>query len=266
MIGLLLSFLQLYSWDLSGIVGGRSNSMGNCSVALSDFWSIANNPAGIAGAQHVMAGFAYDNRFFMKELSNYAAAFVIPSSTGALGLSFNRFGFNNYNENKIGLAYSRCFGEKLRIGLKLDYLLFRFSDDYSARQCATIELGFQTPISESVSVGVYLFNPIFARTWKTKTRIPIIIRCGFSYKITKDFIAFGEIEYDTDKKTDYRLGFEYHEGILPACRNIHPPGNRLLRSRLFIPQVHHRHIFKAEPIYRGVVPKQLHLCNPFLTS
>ena len=75
MIGLLLSFLQLYSWDLSGIVGGRSNSMGNCSVALSDFWSIANNPAGIAGAQHVMAGFAYDNRFFMKELSNYAAAF-----------------------------------------------------------------------------------------------------------------------------------------------------------------------------------------------
>ena len=56
MIGLLLSFLQLYSWDLSGIVGGRSNSMGNCSVALSDFWSIANNPAGIAGAQHVMAG------------------------------------------------------------------------------------------------------------------------------------------------------------------------------------------------------------------
>ena len=225
MIGLLLSFLQLYSWDLSGIVGGRSNSMGNCSVALSDFWSIANNPAGIAGAQHVMAGFAYDNRFFMKELSNYAAAFVIPSSTGALGLSFNRFGSNNYNENKIGLAYSRCFGEKLRIGLKLDYLLFRFSDDYSARQCATTELGFQTPISESVSVGVYLFNPIFARTWKMKTRMPIIIRCGFSYKITKDFIAFGEIEYDTDKKTDYRLGFEYHtlkEFYLRAGIYTHP--------------------------------------------
>ncbi|MGN0032342.1 MAG: hypothetical protein ACI358_00930 [Candidatus Limimorpha sp.] len=210
MIGLLLSFFKLYSWDLSGIIGGRSNSMGNCSVALNDLWSISNNPAGIAGTKGVIAGFSYDNRFFMKELSNYAIAVVIPSSSGAIGLSFNRFGYSNYNENKIGLAYSRGFGEKLKIGMKLDYLLFRFSKEYPTRQCATVELGIQTSITETINIGVYIFNPVYVKIRELESKIPIITRCGFSYSITKDLILAGEIEYDTDKKADFRFGFEYH--------------------------------------------------------
>ena len=36
------------------------------------------------------------------------------------------------------------------------------------------------------------------------------MRFGFSYKITKDFLATTEVEYDNQRKLDYRIGLEYN--------------------------------------------------------
>ena len=91
LIGVLLFCNQCFSWDLSGIAGSRSNAMGNFSVALHDFWSVQNNPAGMADFRTISLGFSYENRFFMKELSYYNGAFVLPVNFGTFGLSF--FGY-----------------------------------------------------------------------------------------------------------------------------------------------------------------------------
>ena len=211
LIGLILLAYQCFSWDLSGIAGARNNAMGNCSVSLSDFWSIQNNPAGMADYQCLSFGFSYENRFFMKELSFYNGAFVIPVKSGTLGLSFSRFGFDNFNENKLGLAYARAFGSYLKMGLKIDYLWFKFSDEYAKRRTATFELGIQSDITQDLCIGVYIFNPI---NIKLKTihneRIPVVFRFGLSYKITKDFLATSEVEYNSDSNLDYRFGLEYN--------------------------------------------------------
>lgn len=210
-IGLFLLNIHAYSWDLLGNVGGRSTSMGSCSVSFCDFWSIQNNPAGLAQWRSISAGISYENRFLMKELSYANAGFVIPINIGTLGVSYSRFGFENYNENNVGLAFARDFGPYLKIGLKLDYLSFRFSGDYTTRRTATFELGIQATITDDLCLGVYIFNPIHV---KLKTvynqHIPIVFRLGLSYKITKDFIMATEVEYDSDRKMDYRFGLEYH--------------------------------------------------------
>lgn len=212
LIGLFLFSYQCFPWDLSGIAGGRSNAMGSCSVSLNDFWSIQNNPAGMANYRFFGVGISYENRFLMKELSLYNAALVLPVKIGTFGLSFNRFGFENFNENKIGLSYARAFSPYLKIGLKLDYLLFKFSDEYAKRRTATFELGIQSDITNDLCIGVYIFNPINV---KLKTihneRIPVIFRFGFAYKVTKDFLATSEVEYNTDSNLDYRLGLEYSQ-------------------------------------------------------
>lgn len=211
LIGVILFSHQCYSWDLSGIASARSNALGKSSVSLSDFWSIENNLAGMANYHYLSVGISYENRFLMKELSFYNAALVVPVQIGTFGLSFSRFGFENFNENKLGLAYARTFSPYLKMGLKLDYLLFKFSDEYAKRRTATFELGFQSDITNDLCVGVYIFNPINV---KLKTihneRIPILFRFGLSYNITKDFLATTEVEYNSDGNLDYRFGLEYN--------------------------------------------------------
>ena len=211
LIGFFLFSYQCFSWDLSGIAGARSNATGNCSVSLNDFWSIQNNPAGMANYRFFGVGISYENRFFMKELSLYNAALVMPMKIGTFGLSFNRFGFESFNENKLGLAYARSFGPYLKMGLKLDYLWFKFSDEYAKRRTATFEFGIQSDVTQDLCVGVYIFNPINV---KLKTihneRVPIVFRFGLSYKITKDFLATSEVEYNSDNSLDYRFGLEYN--------------------------------------------------------
>lgn len=211
LIGVILFSFRCFSWDLSGTAGARSNATGNCSVSFNDFWSIQNNPAGMADYQFVSCGLSYENRFFMKELSLYNGAFVMPLKIGTFGLSFSRFGFEKFNENKLGLAYARAFGPYLKMGLKLDYLWFKFSDEYAKRRTATFELGIQSDVTKDLCIGVYIFNSINV---KLKTihneRIPVIFRFGLSYKVTKDFLATTEVEYDSDSGLDYRFGLEYN--------------------------------------------------------
>ncbi len=211
LLGIVLFSYQSYSWDLSGIAGARSNAMGNCSVSFNDFWSIQNNPAGMSNYQFCSVGLSYENRFYMKELSLYNAAFVMPVKIGTFGLSFNRFGFENYNENKLGLAYARDFGPYLKMGLKLDYLWFKFSDEYAKRRTATFELGLQSNITDDLCIGVFIFNPINVKLKTTNNeRVPVIFRFGFMYNVTKDFLVTSEVEYNSNSTLDYRFGLEYN--------------------------------------------------------
>ena len=211
LIGVILFSNQCFSWDLSGIAGARSNATGNCSVSFSDFWSVQNNPAGMANYHFFGVGLSYENRFFMKELGIYNAAFVMPVKIGTFGLSFNRFGFEKYNENKLGLAYARAFGPHLKMGLKLDYLLFKFSDEYAKRRTATFELGIQSDITKDLCIGVYIFNPINVKLKSIHNeRVPVVFKFGLSYKVTKDFLAATEVEYNSDSGLDYRFGLEYN--------------------------------------------------------
>ncbi|MBQ6082936.1 MAG: hypothetical protein IJK92_01105 [Bacteroidales bacterium] len=211
LIGIILFSFPCYSWDLSGIAGGRGSSMGFCSVASNDFWSVHNNPAGMADWRTLTLGFSYENRFFMKELSVYNTACILPVKFGVFGMSYNRFGFENYNENKVGLSYARAFGPHLKIGLQLDYLMVNFSDNYEKRRTATFELGMQSNITDDLCFGVYIFNPTNSKIKSIDNQhIPIVLRFGFSYKITKDFLATTEVEYNNQRKLDYRIGLEYN--------------------------------------------------------
>lgn len=211
-IGLCLLCSHCIAWGLVSPVGSRSSALGNCTVSLQDFWSIQNNPAGIASWNDIAIGISYENRFFMKELSFMNAAFAIPiDKIGIWSVSFSRFGYIDYSENKFGIGYARMFGPYLKIGLQIDYLLFKFENNHSKRQTATFELGIQSDVTDKICLGVYVFNPI---NMKIKTlnewKIPIVFRFGMSYKITSDFLATTELEYNTESKFNYRIGLEYN--------------------------------------------------------
>ncbi|MEJ2596062.1 MAG: hypothetical protein P8100_13285 [bacterium] len=112
--------------------GARQAGMGRCSVSLADFWSVQNNPAGIAGSDRFQAGIFYENRYLLAGLGLKNIAVICPVPLGTLGLTISHFGSGLYSDMKAGLGFARSFGPKFRAGLQLDYLLTSIGDGYGS--------------------------------------------------------------------------------------------------------------------------------------
>lgn len=218
-ITLIISTSTLFAYDFIHPMGGRAAAMGGTSVASHGLWAMQNNPAGMANLEKISLGLYYENRWMLPETAYKCGAFALPTKFGTLGVSFNQFGSSKYNENKFGLAYAKAFGRYLQIGLQLDYLLLKIGNEYGSFKAVTFELGIQSQVTDKLTLGTYIFNPVnfsFEQTLNHE-RIPIVFRFGLAYKFTKDFIGQAEIEKNTDREgVSLRGGLEYE-----AVRNLY---------------------------------------------
>lgn len=206
--------------DVISPMGGRATAMGGCSVASKGLWGIQNNPAGMAGLEHISLGLYYENRWMLPETAFKCGAFALPvNKFGTIGLSFNQFGGSKYSENKFGLAYAKDFGQYLQIGLQLDYLFIKTTDDYSKLNAVTFELGIQSQVTDKLTLGTYIFNPIDITLKQTinHDKLPIVFRFGASYLFTKGFTGQCELERNTAREgITLRGGLEYE-----AVKNLY---------------------------------------------
>lgn len=219
LITIILSTSTLFAYDFIHPMGGRAAAMGGSSVASQGLWALQNNPAGMANLEKISLGLYYENRWLLPETAYKCGAFALPTKFGTLGVSFNQFGSSKYNENKFGLAYAKDFGRYLQIGLQLDYLLLKIGNEYGSFRAVTFELGIQSQVTDKLTLGTYIFNPVnfsFEQTLNHE-KIPIVFRFGLAYKFTKDFIGQCEIEKNTDREgVSLRGGLEYE-----AVRNLY---------------------------------------------
>jgi len=209
---LLLIFWTPAIFAMNGNVpeGSRSAALGGASVALVDFWSLQNNQAGLAFYKHAAAGAYFENRFLVKELSLQSAGAVVPVKSGVFGLKLSYFGYSQYNESKVGLAYARRLSEKIAVGVQLDYLLTAFGNNYGKKGLVTFELGILSNINEHLSVGAHIFNPINAKISEyADERLPAIIRLGASYAFDDKLMVTAEVEKDTGFDPMAKFGVEY---------------------------------------------------------
>ena len=178
-----------------------------------------NNPAGMANLDRISLGLYYENRWMMPETAYKCGSFALPTQFGCLGLSFNQFGSEKFNENKFGLAYAKDFGRYLQIGLQLDYLMLKIGNDYGKYNAVTFELGIQSQVTDKLRLGTYVFNPVsfsFEQTLNHE-KLPIVMRFGMEYQFTKDFVGQCEIEKNTERDgISLRGGLEYE-----AVKNLY---------------------------------------------
>jgi len=190
--------------------GGKSTAMAGASVTNRDIWSAFNNQAGLASIRNVSAGLIYENKFLLKELGSKAGVFALPVSTGTFALSFSQFGFNLYNENKIGLAYAMPLGRNFTAGVQLDYLLTQLAEDYGHKGLFTFEIGLMAKLSEKMYMGAQIYNPARVKlTDYVEERIPSYISFGMTYIFSKSVNLVAEAEKDINYKPVFRMGVEY---------------------------------------------------------
>lgn len=190
--------------------GGRAAGMGNAAVTLYDFWAVSHNQAGLARLEHGAAGVYFENRFQIKELSFGAVAVAYPSLSGVLAVNFTYFGFELYNETKIGLAYARDFGERFSAGVQLNYHHTHIGEDYGSQGNLTFEAGIIFAITQELSIGTHLFNPARAKIGDfADERIPTIFRTGLSYRFSSRVVLVTEIEKSVNHDPAFKAGVEY---------------------------------------------------------
>ena len=210
-------------------IGARQAGMGRSSVALTDFWNIQNNQAGISLIERATVGIYYENSFNLSQLSTKSIAAVVPTKFGVFGATFNYFGYSQYNEMKAGLVYARSFGQYFRIGLQLDYLQTTIGDNYGSAGNVTFELGVQSDVTENLTIGAWVFNPVQVKlSSNTSQKYPAIFRFGVGWHILENFIATAEVEknsqfdpilfrggleYGLDEKFFFRAGFSTRQEI-----------------------------------------------------
>ena len=88
----------------------------------------------------------------------------------------------------------------------------RIVSDYGTFHAFTFELGLQSHVTDKLTLGAYIFNPIsfsFKQTLNHE-KLPIVFRFGMAYKFTKDFNGQCEIEKNTERTgVSLRGGLEY---------------------------------------------------------
>jgi hypothetical protein len=193
--------------------------MGNATVALSDLWSVHNNQAGLGNLTRPAAGIYYENRFFVRELSLKAVAFVVPTRSGTFGVSFNSFGYTNYNEMKAGLAYGKKLGKVFSAGMQLDYLRIHIAENYGNKDAFTFEVGIKAELTKQLTIGVHVFNPVRVKIEKeTDDRVPAVFKLGVAYKVSDKLLVAVETEKDSDFKPLIRGGIEYQLAEIASAK------------------------------------------------
>lgn len=134
----------------------------NSSTVQKNIWSAFSNQACLAHIEEINAGISWENRFLLKELSIQKLAVSYPLSFGTTAFSFAKFGFENYNENSIGLAFGRKFGDKFSAGIQLNYLWRFIAENYGSKGILLLEFGLLSEPVDGITIGLHLFNPVFS--------------------------------------------------------------------------------------------------------
>lgn len=207
---LLFHCLNINAGNNNHPVGARAGAMAGSSVTLSDVWSTYHNQAGLAHLSGFTAGVYYENRFAVKELSTKGAAIAIPYKNGAFGLSVTQFGFSQYNENKVGLAYAQKFGEVFSAGVQMNYVGLFIAEGYGQRHAVTAELGVLANLTKDLKIGAHIYNPTRTKLADyNNERTPTIFRLGLNYRFSKQVFITAETEKSTYLKPVLKAGLEY---------------------------------------------------------
>jgi len=112
---------------------------------------------------------------------------------------------------KVGLLYARSFSPYFRMGVQLDYIQTSLGSDYGSKGNITFEIGIQSDVTENLTIGAWVFNPIQVKLADyADEKIPAVFRFGIAWHFSDHFFATVEAEKNTAfRPVIVRGGLEY---------------------------------------------------------
>lgn len=191
------------------LAGAKSAAMGGAGVALTDIHSAFSNQAGLAFLSETSILATAERRFLLDDLQTFSLAAAYPAGrSGAFGLTLHYFGFEIYNEKRIGLAYARSLIEdRLAIGAQFLFLNTQIQE-YGSKGNVTFELGLTSKVNSQVTIGVHVFSPARVELVDQEF-LPTVFNIGLGYMPSEKVTFLLEAEKDVDFPIRARAGLEY---------------------------------------------------------
>ena len=191
-------------------ISARYIGLGAYSTNHVDAFSFISNQAALAQVKAAAGGVYGERRFLLSETNMYTAIVVLPTTQGNFGLQADYFGFTDYNETQLGIAYARSLGSKLDIGIKFNYYGFRIPA-YNNSSAVNFEIGAIAHLSDNLNAGIHVYNPVGGKLSKQDDeKLGSAYSFGMGYEASESFFVSGEIIKEEDMPVNVNVGFQYN--------------------------------------------------------
>ena len=209
---ILLIFFQicLHAQALRRPLAAPYIGLGAYSVYHTDAFSFTANQAALAQIKSPAIAAYGERRFLLAETNMYSAVAVLPTKQGNFGFQADYFGFKNYNESQLGIAYARSLGSKIDIGIKFNYYSYRIPG-YQNSSAVNFEIGAIAHLTEQLHAGIHFYNPVGGTLSKTNDeKLGSIYKFGLGYEPSETFLVSIEIVKQEDLPVNVNAGVEYN--------------------------------------------------------
>lgn len=209
-------FLLILSWQsartqsLRKPVAAPYTGLGAYSMSHVDVFSVTSNQAALAQIKNPAFAVYGESRFLLDATNLYSAMFALPTNQGNIGIQVDYFGFKNFNESQIGLAYARSVGSRLDVGIKFNYYSFRIPL-YQNSSTVNFEIGAIAHLTEKFNIGIHFYNPVGGNLSKTNNeKLGSAYKFGIGYEASEDFLVSAEIVKQEGLPINVNAGIQYN--------------------------------------------------------
>lgn len=188
--------------------GAQSLAMGGLGINLEGTDALFNNQAGLTSIEGFALQLNSERRFNLNELTAIALGVAYEAGDlGVFGIQISNFGFELYQEQKIGIAYARKLSKLLSIGLQMDWFNTTI-ETFGSKSLYTFELGIQANVTEEIQLAAHLFNP-GQQELNEHSEIPTRLRLGLRYNISDGLYFISEADKRLDSPLNIHTGISY---------------------------------------------------------
>jgi hypothetical protein len=190
-------------------IAARYIGLGAYSVNHVDAFSFTANQAALAQIKSATAGVYGERRFLLSETNMYTAVIALPTKQGNFAFQADYFGFTNYNESQLGVAYARSVGSKLDVGIKFNYYGFKIPG-YRNASAVNFELGTIAQLTEKLNAGFHVYNPMGSKLSKQEDeKLGSAYKFGVGYEASDNFFVSSELTKEESEPVNVNVGFQY---------------------------------------------------------
>ncbi|NND31648.1 MAG: hypothetical protein HKN76_03590 [Saprospiraceae bacterium] len=206
-------FLSLFCLNLSAqnvlsiSPGASGGSQGGVKSVHQDILAMYGNEAGLAFINEFQVYASAEKRFNTEGLNFYSLVAAMPTSLGNFGATIQYHGFDEFNEQLLGLAYGRHLLDQLAIGAQFDFVQVSIPT-YGRTSTFTAEFGIQSRIVDQLLLGFHVYNP-FEIKWIDQETLPTVFTAGLAYQPTDKVSIMAEVEKVADFRENIKFGIQY---------------------------------------------------------
>lgn len=189
----------------------HSHIGGDASAAYHYDWVAFHTPASLATQQGVLLQASFENRYLTKELFNESMSLGLATKYLNVGVALAHFGYGDYHELLSGIAFARNFGNRLNIGIQVNYYALYFSELGRYRGAVTAQVGMQCRVVREFYLAFHVHNPTFSkiRTVAMPVTLPAIFSLGAMHIINEQVNWVAQVDKDVYGSWRWALGVEY---------------------------------------------------------